>query len=62
MESIIDMDQPFWIMLFPIIYWLMLHTVYEIDEATFFNLKIDNEMDTRKTKVNLFAVAGGLYY
>ncbi|HZW67282.1 MAG TPA: DUF443 family protein [Pseudogracilibacillus sp.] len=57
---LVDMDQPLWIIFFPVIYWLLPHTVYKIDEDTFHKLKFGENIqgDRRKTDVNLLVIGG----
>lgn len=38
---ILDVDKPFFVYFFPFIFWLLPHRVYEIDEKTFEELKVN---------------------
>jgi len=58
---LVDMDERYWVMLFPLIYWFLPHTVYEVDEATFDKLKFDPEEVGEKTEVNInYLAVGGI--
>lgn len=45
---ILDQDKPIWAILFPFIFWLKSHTVYQIDQAIFERLKQPEEKKTGK--------------
>src|SRR5690625_3517022 len=57
---LVDMDERYWVMFFPLIYWFLPHTVYEVDEVTFDKLKFDPDEQKEKPgeNVNYFAVGG----
>jgi len=58
---LVDMDERYWVMFFPLIYWFLPHTVYEVDEATFDKLKFDPEEVGEKTEVNIdYLAVGGI--
>lgn len=54
---IVDVDRPFWIIFFPLIYWLIPHTVYKInDQNTLTQIKEPSIKQTKVSYINIFAI------
>ena len=57
---IIDSDKPLWVLLFPFFYWLILHTVYKIeDKEVLQQIKSPKAKQSKHSYGSIF-VAGGI--